>query len=61
MLGAARAILGTLLGIAVYFRLPALERLDGGPGTADSIWLKTAGARSWSSSRSSVCWWSRSR
>ena len=26
----------------VYFPLPALERLDGGPGTADSIWLATA-------------------
>jgi putative ABC transport system permease protein len=31
-------------GSTVYFPLPALERLDGGPGTADSIWLKTAGA-----------------
>jgi len=31
-------------GSTVYFPLSALERLDGGPGTADSIWLKTAGA-----------------
>jgi putative ABC transport system permease protein len=30
-------------GINIYFPLPVLERLDGGPGTADSIWLKTAG------------------
>ncbi len=29
-------------GDTVYFPLPALERLDGGPGTADSIWLTTA-------------------
>jgi putative ABC transport system permease protein len=29
-------------GGTVYFPLPALERLDGGPGTADSIWLATA-------------------
>jgi putative ABC transport system permease protein len=29
-------------GDTVYFPLPALERLDGGPGTADSIWLATA-------------------
>jgi putative ABC transport system permease protein len=31
-------------GSTIYFPLPVLERLDGGPGTADSIWLKTAGA-----------------
>jgi putative ABC transport system permease protein len=29
-------------GDTVYFPLPALERLDGGPGTADSIWVSTA-------------------
>ena len=29
-------------GDTVYFPLPVLERLDGGPGTADSIWLTTA-------------------
>jgi putative ABC transport system permease protein len=29
-------------GDTVYFPLPVLERLDGGPGTADSIWLATA-------------------
>jgi putative ABC transport system permease protein len=29
-------------GATVYFPLPALERLDGGPGTANSIWLTTA-------------------
>jgi putative ABC transport system permease protein len=29
-------------GDTVYFPLPALERLDGGPGTAGSIWLTTA-------------------
>jgi len=29
-------------GATIYFPLPTLERLDGGPGTADSIWLKTA-------------------
>jgi putative ABC transport system permease protein len=29
-------------GGTVYFPLPVLERLDGGPGTADSIWLTTA-------------------
>jgi putative ABC transport system permease protein len=29
-------------GDTVYFPLPALERLDGGPGTADSMWLATA-------------------
>jgi putative ABC transport system permease protein len=29
-------------GDTVYFPRPALERLDGGPGTADSIWLTTA-------------------
>ena len=28
-------------GSTIYFPLPVLERLDGGPGTADSIWLKT--------------------
>ena len=31
-------------GDTVYFPLPLLERLDGGPGTADSIWLTTASA-----------------
>jgi putative ABC transport system permease protein len=31
-------------GDTVYFPLPALERLDGGPGTADSIWVRTAGS-----------------
>jgi putative ABC transport system permease protein len=31
-------------GDTVYFPLPVLERLDGGPGTADSIWLATASA-----------------
>jgi ABC-type antimicrobial peptide transport system permease subunit len=29
-------------GDTVYFPLSALERLDGGPGTANSIWLSTA-------------------
>jgi putative ABC transport system permease protein len=29
-------------GDTVFFPLPALERLDAGPGTADSIWLTTA-------------------
>ena len=29
-------------GDTIYFPLPVLERLDGGPGTADSIWLATA-------------------
>jgi putative ABC transport system permease protein len=29
-------------GDEVYFPLPALERLDGGAGTADSLWLTTA-------------------
>ena len=29
-------------GDTVYFPLPVLERLDGGPGTADSLWLATA-------------------
>jgi putative ABC transport system permease protein len=29
-------------GGTVYFPLPALERLDGGPGTSDSIWISTA-------------------
>jgi putative ABC transport system permease protein len=29
-------------GDTVYFPLQVLERLDGGPGTADSIWLSTA-------------------
>jgi putative ABC transport system permease protein len=29
-------------GDTIYFPLPVLERLDGGPGTADSIWLSTA-------------------
>ena len=29
-------------GGTVYFPLSTLERLDGGPGTADSIWLTTA-------------------
>jgi putative ABC transport system permease protein len=32
----------TNAGGTVYFPLPVLERLDGGPGTADSIWLTTA-------------------
>jgi putative ABC transport system permease protein len=31
-------------GDTIYFPRPVLERLDGGPGTADSIWLKTAGS-----------------
>ncbi|HEY4852185.1 MAG TPA: FtsX-like permease family protein [Streptosporangiaceae bacterium] len=31
----------TNAGGTVYFPLPVLERLDGGPGTADSIWLTT--------------------
>jgi putative ABC transport system permease protein len=31
----------TNAGSTVYFPLPVLERLDGGPGTADSIWLTT--------------------
>jgi putative ABC transport system permease protein len=34
----------TNAGSTVYFPLPALERLDGGPGTADSIWVSTASA-----------------
>jgi putative ABC transport system permease protein len=29
-------------GDTVYFPLPVLERLNGGPGTANSIWLATA-------------------
>jgi putative ABC transport system permease protein len=29
-------------GDTIYFPLPVLERLDGGPGTADSMWLSTA-------------------
>jgi putative ABC transport system permease protein len=29
-------------GDTVYFPLPALERLDGGPGAANSLWLTTA-------------------
>jgi putative ABC transport system permease protein len=29
-------------GNTVYFPLPTLERLDGGPGTAHSIWVSTA-------------------
>ncbi len=29
-------------GATVYFPLQVLERLDGTPGTADSIWLSTA-------------------
>lgn len=29
-------------GDTVYFPLPVLERLDGEPGTANSIWLGTA-------------------
>jgi putative ABC transport system permease protein len=29
-------------GAIVYFPLPVLERLDGGPGTADSMWVRTA-------------------
>jgi putative ABC transport system permease protein len=29
-------------GDTVYFPLPVLERLDGGPATADSLWLATA-------------------
>ena len=29
-------------GDTVYFPLPVLERLDGAPGTANSIWLTTA-------------------
>ena len=29
-------------GDTVYFPLPVLERLDGGPGTANSIWVSTA-------------------
>jgi len=29
-------------GDTIYFPLPVLERLDGGPGTANSIWLSTA-------------------
>jgi putative ABC transport system permease protein len=28
-------------GATVYFPLPVLERLDGGPGTANSMWLTT--------------------
>src|SRR5262249_45195655 len=31
-------------GNTAYFPLPVLERLDGGPGTADSIWVSTASA-----------------
>ena len=35
-------------GGTVYFPLPVLERLDGGPGTADSIWLTTGStAHAW--------------
>jgi putative ABC transport system permease protein len=30
-------------GGTIYFPLPVLETLDGGPGTADSMWLSTAG------------------
>src|SRR5581483_10437850 len=26
-------------GSTIYFPLPALERLDGGPGTSDSMWV----------------------
>src|ERR1700733_15194763 len=29
-------------GGTIYFPLPVLERLDGGPGTADSMWFSTA-------------------
>jgi putative ABC transport system permease protein len=29
-------------GDTIYFPLPTLERLDGGPGTADSIWVSAA-------------------
>ncbi len=29
-------------GNTIYFPLPVLERLDGGPGTADSMWFSTA-------------------
>ena len=29
-------------GDTIYFPLPVLERLDGGPGTADSMWFSTA-------------------
>jgi putative ABC transport system permease protein len=29
-------------GNTIYFPQPVLERLDGGPGTADSIWVSTA-------------------
>jgi putative ABC transport system permease protein len=32
----------TNAGDTVYFPLPVLERLDGGPGTANSVWLTTA-------------------
>jgi putative ABC transport system permease protein len=28
-------------GNTIYFPLPVLERLDGGPGTADSMWVST--------------------
>ncbi|HEY6315665.1 MAG TPA: FtsX-like permease family protein [Streptosporangiaceae bacterium] len=31
-------------GDTVYFPLPVLERLDGGPGTADSLWVSTVGS-----------------
>ena len=31
----------TNAGDTIYFPLPVLERLDGGPGTANSIWLTT--------------------
>jgi len=31
-------------GGTIYFPLPALERLDGGPGTSDSMWVSTASA-----------------
>jgi putative ABC transport system permease protein len=31
-------------GDTVFFPTPVLERLDGGPGTADSMWLTTAGS-----------------
>lgn len=50
--GAARArVIGidtvpTNGGDTVYFPLSALERLDGGPGTADSLWVSTAGSTS---------------
>jgi putative ABC transport system permease protein len=31
-------------GDTIYFPLPVLERLDGGPGTANSMWVSTAGS-----------------